>query len=213
MAVDIDALRIGKINSSAGRFASEDIAYDGTAQAAVNGIVDTAYDDIPYDTPYNYDTGHGTPHDNKTHDTARDTAHDMALWSQLVAVHARVGGSVERTLQRRFGIGTTELQALIALAQSPDGELRMQELNDVTFLNQSSVSRLVARLERAGLAERRSCEQDRRGVFTGITDSGARVLRSALPVYEGSLRESFDQLAVDPKLRSLVHRLRHAEAR
>jgi DNA-binding MarR family transcriptional regulator len=100
---------------------------------------------------------------------------------------------------------------LIALAQSPDGELRMQELNDVTFLNQSSVSRLVARLERAGLAERRSCEQDRRGVYTGITDTGARVLRAAMPVYEGSLRESFDQLAVDPKLRALVHRLRRAE--
>jgi DNA-binding MarR family transcriptional regulator len=136
---------------------------------------------------------------------------DTALWSQLVAVHARVGGSVERTLQRRFGIGTSELQALIALAQSPDGELRMQELNDVTFLNQSSVSRLVARLERAGLAERRSCEQDGRGVYTGITDTGARVLRAAMPVYEGSLRESFDQLAVDPKLRALVHRLRRAE--
>jgi hypothetical protein len=32
-----------------------------------------------------------------------------------------------------------------------------------------------------------------------------------MPVYEGSLRESFDQLAVDPKLRALVHRLRRAE--
>jgi DNA-binding MarR family transcriptional regulator len=141
----------------------------------------------------------------------RISSEDTTLWSQLVAVHARVGGSVERILQRRFGIGTSELQALIALAQAPAGELRMQELNDVTFLNQSSVSRMVARLERAGLAERRSCEQDRRGVYTGITDMGARVLRAAMPVYEGSLRESFDQLAVDPKLRSLVHRLRRAD--
>jgi DNA-binding MarR family transcriptional regulator len=140
-----------------------------------------------------------------------DGTQDTTLWSQLVAVHARVGGSVERTLQRRFGIGTSELQALIALAQSPDGELRMQELNDVTFLNQSSVSRLVARLERQGLAERRSCEQDRRGVYTGITDTGARVLRAAMPVYEGSLRESFDQLSVDPKLRTLVRTLRRPD--
>lgn len=138
----------------------------------------------------------------------RIRSEDAALWSQLVAVHARIGGSVERTLQRRFGIGTSELQALLALARAPAGELRMQELNDVTFLNQSSVSRLVARLERAGLAERRLCEQDRRGVYTGITDSGAQVLRDAVPVYEGSLRESFDQLAVDPKLRAIVHRLR-----
>jgi DNA-binding MarR family transcriptional regulator len=141
----------------------------------------------------------------------RISCEDTALWSQLVAVHAKVAGSVERLLQRRFGIGTSELQALLALAQAPAGELRMHELNDVTFLNQSSVSRMVARLERAGLAERRSCEQDRRCVYTGITDNGARVLRAAMPVYEGSLRESFDQLAVDPRLRSLVCRLRRPE--
>jgi DNA-binding MarR family transcriptional regulator len=138
----------------------------------------------------------------------RGTSRDAALWSQLLAVHAKVANSVERVLQRRFGIGISELHSLIALAEAPAGELRMLELNDVTFLNQSSVSRMVVRLERAGLAERRLCEQDRRGVYTGITERGALVLRDALPVYEGSLRECFDQLAVDPKLHSLVHRLR-----
>jgi predicted transcriptional regulator len=103
---------------------------------------------------------------NTDADTDRSRSRDAALWSQLVAVHARVGGSVERTLQRTFGIGVSELRSLIALADAPDGELRMQELNDVTFLNQSSVSRMVMRLERAGLAERRLCERDRRGVYT-----------------------------------------------
>jgi hypothetical protein len=49
-------------------------------------------------------------------------------------------------------------------------------------------------------------------VYTGITDTGARVLRAAMPVYEGSLRESFDALAVDPKLRTLVRKLRLGEA-
>jgi DNA-binding MarR family transcriptional regulator len=141
-------------------------------------------------------------------DAAIGTATDAVLWSQLLAVHAKVGGSVERVLQRRFGIGISELHSLIALADAPGGELRMLELNDVTFLNQSSVSRMVVRLERAGLAERRLCEQDRRGVYTGITERGSSVLHDALPVYEGSLRECFDQLAVDPKLHSLVLRLR-----
>lgn len=133
---------------------------------------------------------------------------DAALWHQLAAVHAHVAGPVERVLQRGFGIGIAELHSLMALAGAPDGELRMLELNDVTFLNQSSVSRMVVRLERAGLTERRSCEQDRRGVYTGITEHGARVLRDALPVYEGCLRECFDRLSVDPRLQPLVRRLR-----
>ena len=136
---------------------------------------------------------------------------DAALWTQLAAVHAKVGGSVERILQRRFGIGSSELQALMALAEAPDGQLRMLELNDVTLLNQSSVSRMVVRMERAGLAERRLCERDRRGVYTGITDHGADLLRDAVPVYEGCVRECLDQLAMDPKFRSLVHRLRRGD--
>jgi len=113
---------------------------------------------------------------------------DAALWTQLAAVHAKVGGSVERILQRRFGIGSSELQALMALAEAPDGQLRMLELNDVTLLNQSSVSRMVVRMERAGLAERRLCERDRRGVYTGITDHGADLLRDAVGIL-GGLRE------------------------
>lgn len=133
---------------------------------------------------------------------------DAALWHQLAAVHAQVAGPVERALHRRFGIGIAELNSLMALADAPDGELRMLELNDVTYLNQSSVSRMVVRLERAGLTERRSCEQDRRGVYTGITERGARVLRDALPVYEGCLRECFDRLAVDPRLQPLARLLR-----
>jgi DNA-binding MarR family transcriptional regulator len=138
----------------------------------------------------------------------RHVSRDTALWSQLAAVYVRINGPVERVLQRRFGIGIAELHALIALADAPDGELRLLELTDVTLLNQSSVSRLAVRLERAGLTERRLCEQDRRGVYTGITEVGVKVLRDALPVYESSLRECFDQLAGDPKLQPLVHRLR-----
>ena len=68
---------------------------------------------------------------------------DAALWHQLDAVHAQVAGPVERALHRRFGIGIAELHSLMALADAPDGELRMLELNDVTYLNQSSVSRMV----------------------------------------------------------------------
>jgi len=139
------------------------------------------------------------------------TDRHVSLWFQLAGVHARVAGPVERALHRRFGIGIAELHSLIALADAPDGELRMLELNDVTLLNQSSVSRMVVRMERAGLAERRLCERDRRGVYTGITDHGTHVLRDAVPVYEGCVRECLDQLAMAPQFRSLVHRLRRAE--
>jgi DNA-binding MarR family transcriptional regulator len=74
-------------------------------------------------------------------------------------------------------------------------------------LNQSSVSRMVTRLERVGLTERRICEHDRRGVYTGITDHGLDVLSKAVPVYETALSEALDRSAADPNLTTLVEKI------
>lgn len=134
-----------------------------------------------------------------------------ALWANLSALHAKVGGELEKVLHRRAGIGFSEFLSLVALSRNPIGELRMQELSEVTSLNQSSVSRLVARLERDGLTERRMCEQDRRGVYTGITEEGRRVLAEAVVVYEESLARAFTQLSVDAELGPLLNTLRSAE--
>lgn len=127
-----------------------------------------------------------------------------ATWTRLVALHSQVDAVVGRALQRHFGIGLSEFLALTACAAAPDGEMRMQDLTDAVYLNQSSVSRMVTRLERIGLTERRICEHDRRGVYTGITDHGYEVLRKAVPVYEAALNEALDRSAVDPNLTTLV---------
>lgn len=133
---------------------------------------------------------------------------DGQLWSRLSALNARVGGTMQKMLQRRADIGFSEFSALMALANSRLGELHMQELAEVTLLNQSSVSRLVVRLERTGLTERRHCSRDRRRVYTGITDVGRKVLDDALPVYEAALREAFGHITMDHDLGPLLAKLR-----
>jgi DNA-binding MarR family transcriptional regulator len=113
-------------------------------------------------------------------------------------------------LHRQFGFGLSEFLALAACAAADDGEMRMQDLTEAVYLNQSSVSRLVGRLERSGLTERRTCEYDRRGVYTGITEHGLNVLRQAVPVYEAALHDAFSRLEHDPALAGLVHGIRTA---
>ncbi|OLF05843.1 hypothetical protein BLA60_34210 [Actinophytocola xinjiangensis] len=101
-------------------------------------------------------------------------------WQALRQLQARVDDAVERALQREHALSVSEYQALAALGYSDDGgHLRQQVLADAIPLNHSSVSRLVARLERAGLTERYLCEADRRGVYTQITDHGRRLLERA----------------------------------
>ena len=131
-----------------------------------------------------------------------------ATWSGLRALHNRVNADLERALQRRFHFGMSEFAALSALAESPDGELRMQELTEVVGLNQSSVSRLVARLEQSGLTERVVCETDRRGVFSCLTAAGREVHATASPFYEDTLAAIFAEVAEDPELGPLLARVR-----
>ena len=133
---------------------------------------------------------------------------DEAIWDQLVALHGVVNQRLAKEMQRRHGIGLSEYQALCRLARADDGELRMQELAELIGLNQSSVSRLVARLEASGLTRRDLCPKDRRGVYTVITDEGRAMQRKAEPTYRDALAKALDEAAVDARSSELVAKLR-----
>lgn len=133
---------------------------------------------------------------------------DVLLWAGMVTLHGRVENQLAKAMQRRHGIGLSEYRALCRLSHADNGELRMQELADLIGLNQSSVSRLVARLEAAGLTCRAMCAQDRRGVYTVITDEGRAVQAEAAPTYDETLTEALDSAAADPALGPFVAALR-----
>lgn len=65
-----------------------------------------------------------------------------------------------------------EYGVLYALSGAPDG-LRMTELLDDVLLTQAGMSRLIARLEAAGLVERVDDPDDRRAYRIRLTDAGA----------------------------------------
>jgi len=69
-------------------------------------------------------------------------------------------------------LSAAQIQALIVLAES---ELRMSELAGRLGLAESTVTRLVDRLEATKLVRRRATEPDRRCVVAELTPSGRRV--------------------------------------
>ncbi|SOB96535.1 MarR family winged helix-turn-helix transcriptional regulator [Stappia indica] len=109
------------------------------------------------------------------------------LWLRLVQSVATVETELGRILQDQYGIGLSDYRALEALERAPKSELRMQELAAHLQLNQSSVSRMVERLERSGLTIRDLCPDDKRGVYTVLTDKGRTHLAAARPEYEQAL--------------------------
>ncbi|MBF6213200.1 MarR family transcriptional regulator [Nocardia puris] len=122
-----------------------------------------------------------------------DLARDERMWARLSALHSRVEQRLGTAVQRGHGLGLSEFRALGFLADAPDGELRMQELADHLGLNQSSVTRLVGRLIDAGLAYRDLCPDDRRGVYTVISDAGRERHRAASSTYRAELSAALDE--------------------
>ena len=110
----------------------------------------------------------------------------------MSATHARATEALERALQNEHDLSLAEYEVLQRLSETGDGHLRMQELAEVSPLSASALSRLLGRLERAGLAERDICEDDRRGIWACLTDAGREAEHRAAPTYRDTLAQALD---------------------
>lgn len=121
------------------------------------------------------------------------TSKKSDAWLRLIQIVANVEADLVKVLQARHGLGLSEYRALEILARSQNSELRMQELAAHLRLNQSSVSRMVERLERSGFTIRDLCPDDKRGVYTVLTKDGRARLESARPDYEKALEAALKE--------------------
>ena len=135
-------------------------------------------------------------------------ANDERRWRLITALFGQVERELEAGLLRHHGLGLSEYRALAELAGAAVGELRMQELADALGLNQSSVSRLIGRLDVAGLTRREMCPNDRRGVYTAITERGRDRWRDAEPSYAQTLKRALDHAAMNRDLSAVLQALR-----
>jgi len=116
-------------------------------------------------------------------------------WRDLQARYLRTSMTLERELSARFGIGLSEYEVLDLVCDTDaPTECRMKDLSQLTALTQSALSRVVDRLEKAGLVHRSACSEDRRALIVGLTEAGAALHREAAPVHRALLAE---QLVVD----------------
>jgi DNA-binding MarR family transcriptional regulator len=115
----------------------------------------------------------------------------MNVWASFLHAHAALMDVLEAELQDRRDLPLSWYDVLITLAQSPHGEMRMHDLARRVLISKSGLTRLFDRMEHAGLVERKSCTQDRRGTFAVMTPSGRRTLRRAMPVHGRGVEQHF----------------------
>jgi DNA-binding MarR family transcriptional regulator len=108
-------------------------------------------------------------------------------WRSLAARHAAVCAALERELSARHGLGLSEFEVLERLAENEQHKFRVQELAEAVHLSQSTLSRLIARLEQQGLAQRSMCDVDRRGIDVCLTEAGRERHAQAQPTHRAVL--------------------------
>lgn len=131
-------------------------------------------------------------------------------WRTLSALHAHIETDLERALQAEHTLSVVEYTVLDALHRQDGWHMRMQQLARATALSSSATTRLVNRLEDRGILTRVLCKDDRRGMYTELTDEGRALLERARPTHDGVLESSLSAAQQLPELAPLVdaiHRL------
>jgi DNA-binding MarR family transcriptional regulator len=115
----------------------------------------------------------------------------LAAWRNFLTAHAAVVAKIEHDLARTAVIPLTWYDVLIELREAPERRLRLSELADAVVLSRSGLTRLVDRLETAGLLRRERHPTDGRGAYAVLTTEGTAALRAAWPVYAKGIQEHF----------------------
>jgi DNA-binding MarR family transcriptional regulator len=123
---------------------------------------------------------------------------ELAVWQSLQRAQVTIMRRIEAQLLDRHDLPLPSFEVLQQLANAPQRRLRMNDLAGRVLLSRSGLTRLVDRLERDGLVERRACASDARGLYAVLTGAGHRRLQGATPAYHQCIRECFlDRIGAD----------------
>ncbi|GAB3590317.1 MarR family transcriptional regulator [Angustibacter peucedani] len=114
-------------------------------------------------------------------------ADEQVAWRSYLRAVRLLDEELRRGLEQH-GLSHPEYEILVRLSERPDRTMRMSELAAGVVSSRSRLTHTVARLERDGLVQRRSCTRDGRGVECLLTDEGFRTLEAAAHTHVEQVR-------------------------
>ncbi|MBW8486666.1 MarR family winged helix-turn-helix transcriptional regulator [Actinomadura parmotrematis] len=112
-------------------------------------------------------------------------------FGSLLGAAALLERIAARELERRAGIKHAVFEVLLRLSDQGSGCPTMGRLAGELVLTSGGMTRLVDRMEEAGLVRRRTGEDDRRRQRVELTDAGRAKLDEALRVHAETLARHF----------------------
>lgn len=134
----------------------------------------------------------------------------VQLVGLLLETNARLARDLELRLADECNLPLAWFEVLLQLRRAEGGRLKMKDVADAIVHSTGGTTRLVDRLEEAGLVVREHCPSDRRAIYVVITNEGNQRLDAALNTH---LRQLDETIAVTlskserDQLRSLLQKL------
>jgi DNA-binding MarR family transcriptional regulator len=140
---------------------------------------------------------------------AQPDSHRLDLFGSFLRAHAQIYEALNRDLLAERGISLPWYEVLLQLASAPESKLRLQDLAERVLYSRSGLTRLIDRMESAGLVKRQPCSHDKRGTFASLTPDGSREFRRAAPTHLRGIEEYFFRHLSEPEAEQLGQTMEH----
>ena len=113
---------------------------------------------------------------------------------------------LDAELEHQAGLPLRWYDVLVQLEDSPHG-IPMSELAGRILHSKSGFTRLVDRMEQAGLVRRVRPEHDRRSILIVLTDKGTDTMQHARRYHRDGIERHFSQHLTDTEIKTLTRAL------
>src|SRR2546421_11081375 len=115
----------------------------------------------------------------------------LNAWHAFLISHRALETILSRELESACGLSLAWFDVLAQLSMAPDHRLTMTELASALLFSKSGLTRLIDRMEGAGLVQRLARPGDRRSLHIALTDAGKEKHREALPIHLDHVKRHF----------------------
>ncbi|MCQ9179661.1 MarR family transcriptional regulator [Streptomyces sp. IBSBF 2953] len=107
----------------------------------------------------------------------------VVLYGDILRLTDVIGSRSERTVREASGLAGSEFEVLLRLARHPESRTTGARLAEDLSFTSGGLTRLIARMEEAGLLARRPHPDDRRAALLEATPKGRERLGRALAAH------------------------------
>ena len=135
----------------------------------------------------------------------------LRCWRLFFESALALGDVLDTELEQAVGIPQRWYDVLVHLEESPGG-IRMNELAERILYSKSGFTRVIDRMEEAGLVERVHPTEDRRSILVVLTAKGTEMMEEARRYHRDGIERHFSQHLTDADVKALTRALERVSA-